>query len=249
MKNKAQRPPRGHNGNTGPRGIIDRFLALVVLLVSSPVMVITAICISLESPGGAIFRQERVGWGGRKFTMYKFRSMRGTTDDEEYRQLLRTMIQEDRPHVDYKLSFQPRVTRVGAILRKTNLDELPQLFNVLKGDLRLVGPRPDLPYSVEAYEEWMHKRLLVKPGMTGLWQVSGGNHLSFHQMVRLDIEYIERQSMLLDVRILLKTAMLVIRRDGNYWSKNGQKSQPTEDKVIESSAAPQAQKTRVPNES
>jgi lipopolysaccharide/colanic/teichoic acid biosynthesis glycosyltransferase len=134
----------------------------------------------------------------------------------------------------YKLSFQPRVTRVGALLRKTNLDELPQLFNVLKGDLRLVGPRPDLPYAVESYEDWMKERLLVRPGMTGLWQVSGGNKLSFSDMVRLDIEYIQRQSIILDFKILWKTAGLVLRRDGNYWKQSNQESDLSVYRVSES---------------
>jgi lipopolysaccharide/colanic/teichoic acid biosynthesis glycosyltransferase len=198
-------------------------------------MAVAAICIAIESPGGAIFRQERIGRGGKKFTMYKFRSMRGMTDDDEYRKMLQTMVKEDKLHLGYKLSFQSRVTRVGALLRKTNLDELPQLFNVVKGDLRLVGPRPDLPYSVESYENWMKERLLVHPGMTGLWQISGGNHLSFSEMVRLDIQYIEQQSLFLDIKILAKTAGLVLRRDGCYWREDSKEHDRTECRIIESS--------------
>ena len=248
MNNRDIKQTNRQNGNSGSRGIIDRLLALTIVMVCSPLMVIIAICIAIESPGGAIFRQERVGRGGKKFTMYKFRSMLGETDDDDYKEMLQTMVKEDKLHLDNKLSFQPRVTRVGALLRKTNLDELPQLFNVVRGDLRLVGPRPDLPYSVDSYEEWMKKRLMVKPGMTGLWQVSGGNNLSFHQMVRLDIKYIERQSFLLDTRILMKTAGLVIRRDGNYWSNNGREGNQSDDEIIESGSAPQVQKTRLNNE-
>jgi lipopolysaccharide/colanic/teichoic acid biosynthesis glycosyltransferase len=235
MNNETQRADSWTKRLAGLRGLIDRLLALVILLVFSPLIAAVAIGIAIESPGGAIFRQERIGKGGKKFMMYKFRSMRGATDDDEYRKMLQTMVKEDRLHLDYKLSFQPRVTRVGAFLRKTNLDELPQLFNVLKGELRLVGPRPDLPYSVESYEDWMTKRLLVHPGMTGLWQISGGNHLSFSEMVRLDIQYIEQQSLFLDIKILAKTAGLVLRRDGCYWREDNKEGERSEYQVSESS--------------
>lgn len=198
------------------KGLMERLLALIVVLILLPIFALIAICVVVDSPGGAIFRQERVGKDGRKFMMYKFRSMRGTTDDDDYRELLRRLVMEGKPHMVYKAEFQPRVTRVGSFLRKTNLDELPQLFNILKGDLGLVGPRPDLPYSVECYEDWMKRRLVVKPGMTGLWQVSGGNWLTFEEMVRFDIDYIERQSPLLDCKILLQTAGIVLGRDGSY---------------------------------
>ena len=189
----------------------------------------------IESKESAIFKQERIGKDGKKFTMYKFRSMHGTTDDDEYRQILQTLVKENKTHLDYKLSFQPRVTKIGGFLRKTNLDELPQLLNVIKGEMHLIGPRPDIPYSVEAYEDWMKKRFLVPQGMTGLWQVSGGNYLSFHDMVRLDIEYVERQSPLLDLKILLKTVGLVLGRGGDYWSGNGNNGDEIRDKVTISS--------------
>lgn len=202
------------------KGILDRLIALVSVLVLSPLFVFVALCILIDSPGGALFRQERVGKNGRKFTMYKFRSMHGTTNSDDYRELLQQLVKSDKPHTFYKLRYQPRVTRVGGFLRKTNLDELPQLFNVFKGDLSLVGPRPDLPDSVEFYEDWMRKRLLVTPGMTGLWQVSGGNSLLFSDMVRLDIKYIEQRSLFLDTKIILQTVGIVLRRDGNYWRQN-----------------------------
>jgi lipopolysaccharide/colanic/teichoic acid biosynthesis glycosyltransferase len=235
MNNEAQRPVCGTNRYADLRGIIDRLLALTGILVLSPILALIAICVLIDSPGGVIFRQERIGKGGKKFIMYKFRSMRGKTDNDDYRQLLHTLVTSDKPHMVYKLSFQPRVTRVGAFLRKTNLDELPQLFNVLKGDLRLVGPRPDLPHSVEVYEDWMKKRLLATPGMTGLWQVSGGNELPFSEMVRLDIEYIERRSMLLDAKILWKTAGLVFRGNGNHWEEKIKEGEQSGDRINERS--------------
>ena len=136
--------------------------------------------------------------------------MRGTTDNDEYRQILQTLVKENKTHLDYKLSFQPRVTKIGGFLRKTNLDELPQLLNVIKGEMHLIGPRPDIPYSVEAYEDWMKKRFLVPQGMTGLWQISGKNRLTFKEMVRLDIQYSRELSFGLDVKILLITPFAII---------------------------------------
>jgi lipopolysaccharide/colanic/teichoic acid biosynthesis glycosyltransferase len=196
------------------KSIIDRLVALVGLLILSPIFTIIALCVMTESRGGVVFRQERIGKNGRKFTMYKFRSMHGATSDDEYRKILQELIKSDMPHMTYKLKFQPRVTRVGALLRRSYFDELPQLFNVLKGDISLVGPRPDLPYSVEVYDDWMKERLLVKPGMTGLWQVSGGNHLSFQEMVKLDIDYIKKQSLWTDAKILFLTLRTVLGRNG-----------------------------------
>jgi lipopolysaccharide/colanic/teichoic acid biosynthesis glycosyltransferase len=244
MNTKTPRSAHGIHRYAYPRGVIDRLLALVGIVVFSPLLALIALCVAIDSPGGAIFKQERIGKGGKKFTMYKFRSMRGTTDDDDYRQLLRTLVTDDKPHMVYKLSFHPRVTRVGALLRKTNLDELPQLFNVLKGDIRLVGPRPDIPYAVEFYEDWMKKRLQVKPGMTGLWQVSGGNWLSFHEMVRLDIEYVEHQSIFLDAKILWKTAGLVLRMGGNYWRRNGKVCEQSKYQVSEGSSESPCSATR-----
>lgn len=236
MQNKTRKSAyRWKIRYTDLKSIVDRFLALFGILVLSPLLIIVAICVSIDSRGGFLFKQERVGKDGKKFIMYKFRSMSGMTDDDDYRELLQTVVQSDQPHVFYKLSFQPRVTRVGRFLRKTNLDEMPQLFNVLKGEIHLIGPRPDLPYSVEVYEDWMKKRLLVKPGMTGLWQVSGGNHLPFKEMVQLDIEYIERQSVFRDIKILWKTAGLVLSGGGNYWSQNGEEDNRSENDVIQSS--------------
>lgn len=217
MRNKGQRLPYYPKVRYADlKGIIERLFALIAVMVLLPILALISICVIVDSPGGAIFRQERVGKNGRRFIIYKFRTMRGTTDDDEYREILRKLVTEGKPHMFHKAEFQPRVTRVGAPLRKTNLDELPQLFNVIKGDMGLVGPRPDVPYTVEFYEDWMRRRLSIKPGMTGLWQVSGGNWLSFDEMVRLDIDYIERQSPLMDSKILLQTIGIVLGRDGSY---------------------------------
>jgi nucleoside-diphosphate-sugar epimerase/lipopolysaccharide/colanic/teichoic acid biosynthesis glycosyltransferase len=203
------------------KGVADRFMALLAILVSSPVMALIAITIRLDSRGNPIFAQERIGKDGRKFIAFKFRTMYSNHDDTKYREYIRRYVTENAPYrVDdngqhiYKVDDTP-VTRLGSILRKTNLDELPQFVNILKGEMSFVGPRPDVPFSVELYSDWHRKRLRVKPGLTGLWQVCQRKALSFNAMARLDIDYIKRQSPLLDAKILWSTVGTVIRRDGS----------------------------------
>jgi lipopolysaccharide/colanic/teichoic acid biosynthesis glycosyltransferase len=180
-----------------------------------------AVGIRLDSPGNSIFCQERVGKDGRKFTAYKFRTMYINNDDREYRSYLRKYILENAPYrLDkdgcgvYKVVDDPRVTRFGAFLRRTNLDELPQFFNILKGEMSLIGPRPEVSFALDMYNDWHWKRLSIRPGITGLWQVYGRKGLSFKEMVRLDIEYIERQSLHLDAKILLRTIYVILTGDG-----------------------------------
>ncbi|MCK4242146.1 MAG: sugar transferase [Dehalococcoidia bacterium] len=205
------------------KGVVDRLLALLGIVVLSPLLILIAMGIRLDSPGNPIFSQERVGRGDRRFVVHKFRTMHVNNDDSEYKEYLRRLVTQGAPYgVDrqrrpvYKVADDPRVTRMGALLRKTNLDELPQFFNVLKGEMSFVGPRPDIPFSVELYEDWHRKRLSVKPGITGMWQVCERANLSFDDMVRLDIEYVERQSPLLDSKIMLLTVDTILRRDGSY---------------------------------
>jgi lipopolysaccharide/colanic/teichoic acid biosynthesis glycosyltransferase len=203
-------------------------VALLLTIALSPIMAPIAVLICIDSPGWPVFTQERVGENGRRFRIYKFRTMINA-DDSHYKEYLRKMIIEGIPYkVDrqgeavYKIIDDPRITRFGALLRATNLDELPQVINVLIGDMSLVGPRPDIPFAVEMYDEWHRKRLSVKPGMTGLWQVSGANQVPFDEMVRLDIEYIERESFMLDTKILFKTTGLVLLRiNGKVRGKEG----------------------------
>ncbi len=204
------------------KGILDRLLALMLIAIISPFGIAIAIVIRLDSPGTPIFRQERAGKDGRRFTAYKFRTMYINNDDLSYRAYLRKYILENAPYrVDqqgqgvYKVIDDPRVTRFGALLRKTNLDELPQLLNVLRGDMSFVGPRPEVFFAVGMYEDWHQKRFAVTPGITGLWQVYGRKRLSFDDMVSLDIDYIERQSLLLDAKILLLTIRTVLTGDGS----------------------------------
>lgn len=205
----------------------DRFLALVAAVALFPFLALIATAIRLDSPGSPIFPQERVGKNGRRFTIYKFRTMYPNNDDSEFKQYVTKAVAENAPYAlnpqgapIYKFVDDPRVTRLGALLRKTNLDELPQIFNVLKGEMSFVGPRPEIPFSIELYEEWHRKRLSVKPGITGLWQAYARGQVSFDEMVRLDIDYAERQSPFLDAKILLQTVRNVLRGDGSYrWRK------------------------------
>jgi lipopolysaccharide/colanic/teichoic acid biosynthesis glycosyltransferase len=204
------------------KGKIDVLVAFFALLIISPCMLVIAIAIKIDSRGEIIYRREQVGKDGRRFTGYKFRTMQTDNDDSEYKDYLVKYILENAPYkVDYqgklvyKVTGDSRVTRLGALLRKTNLDELPQFFNVLKGEMSIVGPRPDIPFAVNMYDKWHRQRLLVKPGITGLWQVCGRRGLSFKEMVCLDIQYINSRSFSQDVRIFIFTIVTVLRGDGS----------------------------------
>lgn len=205
----------------GTKRISDMFIAAVTLALLSPFWLLIALLIKFDSSGPVLYAQERVGMDGRIFLVYKFRTMRINTDSEIHREYQRKFIagdaaanvgDEDKPA--YKLRNDPRVTRVGRILRRFSLDEVPQLFNVLRGDMSIVGPRPPIPYEVEAYELRHRRRLDMKPGLTGLWQVSGRNRLPFEEMVKLDLFYIENWSLLLDLKIILRTMLVMLRGDG-----------------------------------
>jgi lipopolysaccharide/colanic/teichoic acid biosynthesis glycosyltransferase len=180
------------------------------MLVLSPFFALLAVLVKLDSPGGAFFRQERVGLHGRTFDVVKFRSM--CSDAEERLDDLR----EDnviRGHA-FKLERDPRVTRVGRFLRRTSLDELPQLWNVLRGEMSLVGPRPPLPCEVEKYDVWHRRRLSMKPGMTGLWQIGARRNPEFDHWVRKDLEYIDRWSFWLDLKIIARTVPAMLAGQG-----------------------------------
>ena len=175
-------------------------------------MTIIAIAIKLDSPGPVVFKQTRVGKGGQEFMCWKFRSMRKGAE-EERKQLL-GLNERDGPL--FKIKDDPRMTRVGRFLRRTSIDELPQIYNVLRGEMSLVGPRPPLPAEVAQYQEWHKQRLEAPPGMTGLPQVSGRSELTFDETCLLDIFYIENYNPALDLRILLKTIPAVLSRQGAY---------------------------------
>lgn len=200
----------------GPNFALKRFVDVIVstilLLFLTPVMMLVALAIRLESRGAVIFKQTRVGHKGRLFKVYKFRSMYEGAD-KDIAQLAKEN-EADGPI--FKIRGDPRITRVGHIIRKTSLDELPQLWNVLRGNMSLVGPRPALPREVAQYEDWHRKRLEAPPGLTGLWQVSGRSDVTFDEMMLLDIYYTERWSLMLDIMILLKTIPAVLLQRGAY---------------------------------
>lgn len=192
-------------------------MASTVLVVMAPFLAAIALAIRVESRGPVIFRQRRLGQGLRPFTVLKFRTMRHEVDAAPHRDYVHSLI--DSPTAAqrgqlYKLSIDNRITRVGRFLRSWSLDELPQLVNVLRGEMALVGPRPVIPYEVERYPERYLPRFTVKPGLTGLWQVSGRNERTYEEMVRFDIEYARQASLLLDLRILAKTIPVVFGRQG-----------------------------------
>lgn len=200
---------------------LDLVASALGLILLSPLLALVALAIKVDSPGPVLFRQTRLGLNGVPFAMYKFRSMRSDSDSEIHRRYVETLIREGGEAEElkntagtYKLEGDPRITRVGAMLRATSLDELPQLINVVKGEMSLVGPRPPLPYEAELYTERHARRLEAVPGITGLWQVSGRNETTFEQMVDLDIAYIERRCLALDLRILARTVRVVATRTG-----------------------------------
>jgi exopolysaccharide biosynthesis polyprenyl glycosylphosphotransferase len=194
------------------KGLFDRCAAAAALFVLAPVMITLALTIRLHDRGPALFSQMRVGKDGQAFRMYKFRTM--VVDAEKHRtQLLNS---NDSDGVLFKMRRDPRVTAVGAHLRRLSLDELPQLFNVFLGHMSLVGPRPPLPDEAAMYAEHVRRRLVVKPGLTGLWQVSGRSDLSWEESVRLDLRYVENWSFALDLQILWKTISVMIRGSGAY---------------------------------
>ncbi len=191
--------------------LLDISLCLLVLPLVLPLLLLISLLIYLDSPGPVFFFQLRTGKGGRRFRMYKFRTM--VPNAEALKQTYAHLNELAWP--DFKITNDPRVTRVGHLLRKTSLDELPQLLNVLRGDMSLVGPRPT-SFKPETYELWHTERLDVQPGITGLWQVSGRSNLSFDERLKLDIAYIERQCLWLDLQLLVRTVGQVFEGDGAY---------------------------------
>lgn len=208
----SMREPTISGWNLVLKRLMDITVALVGLILLSPLMLIIALAIKLDSPGPVLFRQVRVGKGEREFVMYKFRSMREGAEEE----LEKLEAQNEAAGPLFKIRQDPRCTRVGRFLRRTSLDELPQLYNVLRGEMSLVGPRPPLPREVARYQPWHRIRLEVAPGMTGLPQVSGRSNLTFDEMAFLDLYYIQNWSPALDILILLRTIPQVLFSNGAY---------------------------------
>ena len=191
--------------------IFDLALCIFALPIILVLMVFISVLIWIDNPGPVIFKQMRTGKGGRRFGMYKFRTM--VPNAEELKQTLQHLNELTPP--DFKITNDPRITRLGRLLRKTSLDELPQVFNVLKGEMSLVGPRPT-SFDVSTYSLWHTERLEVLPGITGLWQVSGRSEIDFDERLRLDVEYIERQSLWFDIQILFKTVAVLFTQRGAH---------------------------------
>lgn len=207
--------------------VLDLTVSAILLVLLSPLLLAIAVLVKTTSKGPVFFCQERVGHFGRTFTFLKFRSMYADTNPEIHKQYIEQFICQDKGDAAgsdqraqngvYKITNDPRVTRLGRFLRKTSLDELPQLINVLKGEMSLVGPRPPIPYECKRYDIWHRRRLLeIKPGLTGLWQVKGRSSTSFDEMVRLDLKYALEWSLWLDIKILLQTPWVVIAGKGAY---------------------------------
>lgn len=203
---------------------IDVASASLVTVLGFPFFLAVALLIKLTSQGPVFYSQLRIGERGEVFTLYKFRTMRQGADDAIHREFTRSFIEgrmsnssldEKSPSV-YKLTNDPRVTSIGNFLRKTSLDELPQFINILKGEMTIVGPRPPLQYELEYYEEWHKLRLEVRPGLTGLWQVSGRSSVPFNEMVKLDLYYIEHWTLLLDFKIMMRTIPVMLFGSGGY---------------------------------
>lgn len=200
----------------------DILISALALIILSPFLLLISLFIKLDSRGKILFRQERVGMDGRKFLCYKFRTMKADADEDLHREAYLKNIEgaaeanagnDDKP-VFGKVKDDPRVTKAGRFLRRSSIDELPQILNVLIGDMSIVGPRPPIPYEVEEYDIRHRKRLDMKPGITGLWQVSGRNRLTFEEMVQIDLFYIENWSLWLDLKIILLTLPAILRGDG-----------------------------------
>jgi exopolysaccharide biosynthesis polyprenyl glycosylphosphotransferase len=212
----------GVPGIQGKKRTIKRVFDLLVggisLILISPLLLVVAILIKLDSSGPVIYRQKRVGENGRIFTMFKFRSMKNNADNTIHQKHVARLIQQNlspeqvngNKEGTLKMDNDPRITRIGRFIRKTSLDELPQLFNVFRGEMSLVGPRPDVPYAVELYQEWHKRRFEALPGMTGWWQVKGHNRVSYDEMMRMDIYYIDHMSLWLDIKILFLTPWEVL---------------------------------------
>lgn len=210
---RSRHPGREVRPYVGKR-TFDVVMASILLIVLSPVMLVAYLAVRATSPGGGVFRQVRVGAMQRPFVLLKFRTMVQDCSQESHQSFVRRMLAGDDPRPGggaYKLDNDPRVTPVGRLLRRTSIDELPQLFNVLRGDMSLVGPRPALPWEVELFPISVYGRFLVRPGLTGLWQVSGRNRLTMLEGLRLDVEYVKRCALSTDLLIIVLTPVTLFR--------------------------------------
>ena len=213
----AARKPRdpARTADLAVKRVIDVTVATVGLVCLAPLLLLLVVWVRRSGPGGAIFRQTRVGLDQKPFVMYKFRTMKVGSDATLHQEYVRRLLAGEVISEGglYKLSADPRVTKIGSFLRRSSMDELPQLLNVLMGDMSLVGPRPCLPYELERFPPWAVTRFAVRPGLTGIWQVSGRNRLSMLEGIRLDVGYVARRNLWMDLAILAATIRAVVDRD------------------------------------
>jgi lipopolysaccharide/colanic/teichoic acid biosynthesis glycosyltransferase len=206
------------SANSRAKRMLDIVFAILALVAAAPLILLVGFFVASTSPGAILFRQERVGLGGRRFSMLKFRTMCENADDSAHRDYVLSMVRDtpagSRREGAFKLAGDPRITPVGAVLRRTSLDELPQFLNVLVGDMSVVGPRPPLAYEVDEYADWQMERLTARPGITGLWQVSGRNNLSYVDMCRLDVKYLREWSLASDLLIIARTPWVMLTNSG-----------------------------------
>lgn len=208
----APRTARQYRSYPAAKRLLDLLVAAVGLIVALPVLLVAALLIKLDSPGPVLYRHVRLGRGGRPFVCYKLRTMVAGAGDGIHRERMRWVITTRAVNVPFH--EDPRITRVGRWLRRASLDELPQLWNVLRGEMTMVGPRPPLPYEVECYQDWQLARLVVRPGLTGYWQVFGRGRVSIQEMCRMDLEYIRQRTFLMDLQLLLLTTLVVLSGRG-----------------------------------
>ena len=196
---------------------LDVLLSLITLVALSPLLAAIAIAVKIDSPGPVLFKQERLGRGQKPFTMYKFRSMGVDSGDALHREAVKRTAESTRREIGvFKSLEDPRVTRVGRFIRTWNLDELPNLLNILRGEMSIVGPRPALDYELPYYKDWFFQRFSVRPGLTGLWQVRRADAEDFDEMIRMDVEYTERMSLWLDLKLIALTIPSIIREKGTF---------------------------------
>lgn len=201
--------------------VLDLFIGTILLMFTLPLLAVTALVIKLDSKGPVIFRQMRLGKDRKSFTCYKFRSMYVGSSDQLHKDYIKKLMTEgplsrNEGRKVFKITEDSRLTPVGRLIRRLSIDELPQLFNVLKGQMSMVGPRPAIPYELQYHDDTMLERFSVKPGLTGLWQISGRSKLGYREMVILDIYYVNYWSILLDIKIILKTIPYVLRMSRAY---------------------------------
>lgn len=200
--------------------LLDIVIGLAMFAAALPIMVLVAVLVALDSPGPILYKQRRVGEDGQEFDLYKFRSMRHNADNGVHKVAIARFMKGERLNTSrttdspYKLGDDPRVTRIGKFIRKTSLDELPQLWNIVTGEMSLVGPRPPIPYEVELYSKRAMQRLSGKPGLTGPWQVYGRGKVTFHEMVEMDIAYLRNRSLAYDLKLILLTIPAVLNGRG-----------------------------------